>query len=367
MVDGYAGEVHINPEDRVREQYELLLEEELELNAKIQAYADKTPETLDGQHIELLINAGLSSELDANYLAQGEGVGLYRTEIPFMQQERFPSEYEQVSLYRKMLQAYPNKTVTMRTLDVGGDKPLPYMTFVEDNPFLGWRGIRITLDHPEIFIVQVRAMLRASVGYSNLQIMLPMITTVNEVRQAKRLIRQAYYEVSEEIVATGQALHRPKVGVMLEVPANIFQIPELAQVVDFFSIGSNDLTQYLLAVDRNNSRVSALYDSLHPAVLAALHSIIQQAQQQQMPITVCGEIASDPAGMILLLAMGYRKLSINGHNLAKAKWVINLTDISRAETLLSQVLGKSETEEVRELMNLELEIMGLGGLVRAGK
>lgn len=367
VVDGYAGKVHLNPTAKVSNVYSQLLVEEQQLETEIQAYADQTATTTNQQAVALLINAGLSYELDTKYLAQGDGVGLYRTEIPFMQQERFPSEAEQVSLYRKMLRAYPDKTVAMRTLDVGGDKPLAYMTYAEDNPFLGWRGIRITLDHPEIFIVQVRAMLRASAGYSNLQIILPMIASVGEVSQAKRLIRQAYYEVNEEVTAAGQVLYRPKVGVMIEVPSTIFQLPQLARIVDFFSIGSNDLTQYLLAVDRNNSRVSGRYDSLHPSVLAALHTIVQQAKQHGIPTTVCGEIAADPAGMILLLAMGYRRLSMNGHDLAKAKWVINLTDTRRAEILLTRALNKLETEEVREMMDLELENMGLGGLVRAGK
>lgn len=367
ILDGYVGEIKVNPDEGTFAHYKLLVEEEQELEQTIAGYADIEAKTQDGCNIELLINAGLSVELDANYLASGDGVGLYRTEIPFMQRERFPSEQEQVELYRQMLTAYPDKTVTMRTLDVGGDKPLPYLNYKEDNPFLGWRGIRVTLDHPEIFIVQVRAMLRASIGYSNLQIMLPMITSLSEVREAKRLISQAYYEVNEDAVKNGQVLNRPKVGIMLEVPAIIYQLPEAASLVDFFSIGSNDLTQYLLAVDRNNARVSSLYSSYHPSVLRVLVQIVETVSSLGKPITLCGEMASDAGGIVLLLAMGYRKLSVNGQNLAKAKWVISHMKLARAEQLLADVLLKTDPEEVQELLNLELENMGLGGLVRAGK
>ena len=249
---------------------------------------------------------------------------------------------------------------------MGGDKPLPYFPITEENPFLGWRGIRLTLDHPEIFLVQIRAMLRASIGLDNLNIMLPMITSVNEVKEAKRLINQALYEVSEEAAEKGEVIVAPKIGVMLEVPAVIYQLPQLAKHVDFFSVGSNDLTQYLLAVDRNNARVADLYDSYHPAVLAALYSIVQQANELKVPITVCGELAGEPAGTVLLLAMGYRKLSMNNHNLLKVKWVVRNVSLQQSEWLLQRVLKLDNPRDVRQEVNLYLETIGLGGLVRAG-
>ncbi|GAB3031323.1 phosphoenolpyruvate--protein phosphotransferase [Bowmanella dokdonensis] len=367
LLDGYSGEVIVSPSQSIRQEFQQLIDEEKELMGRLQQQADLPAETKDGHRVELLINAGLSAELEAMNSDVSDGVGLYRTEVPFMMRERFPSEQEQCQLYRAMLQTNPNKIITMRTLDVGGDKPLPYFPVVEENPFLGWRGIRMTLDHPEIFLVQVRAMLRASLGLDNLKIMLPMITTVNEVNESRRLIRQAFYEVAEEAQLDGQKLVMPEVGVMLEVPAVIYQLPQLAAKVDFFSIGSNDLTQYLLAVDRNNARVSALYDSYHPAVLKALKFIIDESQSLNKPVTLCGELAGEPGGAILLLAMGYRKLSMNSFNLSKIKWVIRSLSMDDARLLLDEVLELEHPHQVRDRINRHLEALGLGGLVRAGK
>lgn len=366
LLDGYSGEVIVSPSDNIEKEFSTLVKEEEELSDRIQEQAELPTVTQDNCEISLLINTGLSTELESEHFNRGEGVGLYRTEVPFMMRERFPSEREQLELYRAMLEANPDKEITMRTLDVGGDKPLPYFPITEENPFLGWRGIRLTLDHPEIFLVQVRAMLRASVGLENLKIMLPMITSVSEVNEAKRLIRQAFHEVSEEAKQNNQRVTMPAVGVMLEVPAVIYQLPQLADKVDFFSVGSNDLTQYLLAVDRNNSRVAELYDSYHPAVLAALASIIEQSNRFNTPVTVCGEMAGEPGGAILLMAMGYKKLSMNSHNLLKVKWVIRSVSLADAKALLDKVLKLEHPLQVKEQVNLYLESIGLGGLVRAG-
>ncbi|GGO68326.1 phosphoenolpyruvate--protein phosphotransferase [Bowmanella pacifica] len=367
LLDGYSGEVIVSPSQSIRQEFQQLINEERELYGLLLEQADLPAETHDGHRVELLINAGLSAELEGVHSEVGDGVGLYRTEVPFMMRERFPSEHEQCQLYRSVLQMNPAKSITMRTLDVGGDKPLPYFTVTEENPFLGWRGIRMTLDHPEIFLVQVRAMLRASLGLDNLKIMLPMITTINEVNESKRLIRQAYYEVAEEAQLEGHTLSMPEVGVMLEVPAVIYQLPQLAAKVDFFSIGSNDLTQYLLAVDRNNARVSGLYDSYHPAVLKALKLIVEEAKRFNKPVTLCGELAGEPGGAILLLAMGYRKLSMNSFNLSKIKWVIRSLSMADAQLLLDEVLELEHPHQVRDRINRHLETLGLGGLVRAGK
>ncbi|MDM7861677.1 phosphoenolpyruvate--protein phosphotransferase [Alteromonas sp. ASW11-36] len=365
LLDGYSGEVIINPQRAIKAEFEQLIAEESELAERIESHANKPCVTTDDQPITLLVNAGLSAELELQQM-QGAGIGLYRTEIPFMLRERFPSESEQYELYLQILQSAPQQEITLRTLDVGGDKPLPYFPINEENPFLGWRGVRLTLDHPEIFLVQVRAMLRASAGLHNLHILLPMITSVSEVDDANRLINQAYHEVSEELKSLPQGIQRPRVGVMLEVPAVIYQIAHLAKKVDFFSVGTNDLTQYLLAVDRNNARVADLYSSYHPAVLNALSSIAQQCHLANTPVTVCGELAGEPGGAILLMAMGYRKLSMNAHNIRKINWVIRHANIAELNFLLPDALACQHPSEVVCLVNDYLNSKDLGGLTRAG-
>ncbi|MBU3021131.1 phosphoenolpyruvate--protein phosphotransferase [Aestuariibacter sp. A3R04] len=366
LLDGYSGEVIVSPEATIRSEFVQLIDEEKILSKRIEADANLASETQDGCRIALYVNAGLSADIEATQFANADGIGLYRTEIPFMLRQRFPSEQEQVELYRQILMATPEQTITMRTLDVGGDKPLPYFPINEENPFLGWRGIRLTLDHPDIFLVQIRAMLRASIGLTNLQIMLPMISSVSEVDEARRLIEQAFDEICDEIKHTDRMLNKPKLGIMLEVPSVLYQLPQLAKQVDFFSVGSNDLTQYLLAVDRNNTRVAGLYNSYHPAVLSALYDIVKQSDANQVPVTVCGEIAGEPGGAILLVAMGYRKLSMNAHNLRKINWVIRNVSLHDSRMLLTKALTASAHEEVFSHINQYLEHRGLGGLVRAG-
>ena len=380
IVDGYSGELFINPNKKLIDEYHHLIAQESELISKIQQEIHLPTITKDGQEIELQLNAGLSAGFDCPESLVNLGIGLYRTEIPFMDRPYFPSEQEQTKLYEEVLSEFAQSTVTMRTLDIGGDKSLPYFPITEDNPFLGWRGIRITLDHPEIFLVQVRAMIRANHHHNNLEIMLPMISNVNEVDEAIRLINQAYLEVNSEINGEnkadiknkyqndhyGQKLTRPKIGIMLEVPSVIFQLEELAQRVDFFSVGSNDLTQYLLAVDRNNAQVANLHDAYHPAVLKALNMIAQQSAQYSIPLSLCGELAGEPAGALLLLAMGFDKLSMNGHNIARIKWVIRHVDFERAKMILSHTLKLTTAEQVHRYLNEQLEQLNLGGFIRAG-
>ncbi|MCP4989561.1 MAG: phosphoenolpyruvate--protein phosphotransferase [Colwellia sp.] len=392
IIDGYSGELFINPDESLIQEYQYLLSQEKALTDKVMEVADLPCITQDGRAIEVQLNAGLSAGFEHSAKLGALGIGLYRTEIPFMNRHCFPSEQEQTQLYRQVLKVFPKHGVTMRTLDVGGDKSLPYFPINEDNPFLGWRGIRITLDHPEIFLVQVRAMLRANQGLNNLEIMLPMISGVEEVDEAIRLINQAFFELKVELTqditkelmsidnaeqltleqaqakaktVSGQ-LVRPKIGIMLEVPSVIFQMEALAKRVDFFSVGSNDLTQYLLAVDRNNSQVANLYDAFHPAVLAALHSIAKQSGQLLTPISLCGELASQPAGAILLLAMGFDKISMNGHNVPRIKWVIRHISLQKAESILIRTLTLSTAKQVHNYLNQQLETLGLGGFIRAG-
>lgn len=316
--------------------------------------------------VSLLLNAGLSADTEISLNQLADGVGLYRTEIPFMLQDSFPSEWEQTARYRGILETYRNRPVCMRTLDVGGDKQLPYFPIVEENPFLGWRGIRLTLDHPELFLVQLKAMLRASEGLDNLAIMLPMISSVSEIKASRRLLDQAWREVSEEAASREAVIRYPSLGVMIEVPSALYILPEMAPLIDFWSVGSNDLTQYLLAVDRNNARVANIYDAFHPAVIRALQLLVDASHRYQKPVSVCGELAGDPVGVLLLLAMGYRRFSMNTHNIARIKYVLRQSTLSELTVLLTDGLKHDNPHVLRGLFARYLEEHGLGGLLRAG-
>lgn len=362
-VDGYHGKVHLSPSLTVCKEFTRLMKEEKELYAGLQALHKEPAITPDGYHLPLLVNTGLVADIPSSLDVGAEGVGLYRTEVPFMIRDRFPSEAEQRQIYRHILQAFHPRPVTMRTLDVGGDKVLPYFNISEENPFLGWRGVRITLDHPEIFLIQLRAMLRASSGLNNLRIMLPMVSNVREIREARALVEQAY----EEVQAEDPLVARPQIGVMVEVPSAVYQASVFANECDFLSVGSNDLTQYLLAVDRNNSRVANLYDSLHPAVLQALIHIVSSAHEQGKPASICGEMAGDPMSVILLLGMGYDSLSLNATSLTRVKWVIRSIPLLKAQDVLSRVMQMDDARDIRLLLENTMVEAGLGGLVRAGK
>ncbi|AKP32915.1 phosphoenolpyruvate--protein phosphotransferase [Yersinia aleksiciae] len=364
IVDGYRGEVLVDPEPVLVKEYQRLVTEEIELSKLAEDDVEQPAALKSGERIQVMLNAGLSPEHEKLLGGRVDGVGLYRTEIPFMLQSGFPSEEEQVAQYQGMLQLYPNKSVTLRTLDIGADKQLPYMPISEENPCLGWRGIRVTLDQPEIFLIQVRAMLRANAGTGNLGILLPMITSLEEVDEAKRLIDRAGREVQEVL---GYELPQPKLGVMIEVPAMIFMLPYLKSRVDFISVGTNDLTQYLLAVDRNNTRVASLYDSLHPAVLQVLSHILTQATQSGLQVSLCGEMAGDPMGALLLVGLGYRNLSMNGRSVARIKYLLRNIDLADAQALAERVLTAQMTTDVRHLTAAFMERRGLGGLIRGGK
>ncbi|WP_306520221.1 phosphoenolpyruvate--protein phosphotransferase [Rheinheimera sp.] len=346
IVDGYQGNILVSPADAICHEYQQLMNKDAELNARYQAELHLPAQSACGTRFKLMVNSGLAIELETTQSDFTDGVGLYRTEFPFIMRSRFPTEQEQIELYRKVMQSYPDKPVVMRTLDVGGDKPLPYFPISEENPFLGWRGIRLTLDHPEIFLVQIRAMLKANIGSGNLHILLPMISDLAEVDESLRLIRQAWFEVDDEFNKEG-IVPKPKVGVMIEVPSIMYQLPELANKVDFCSVGTNDLTQYLLAVDRNNPRVGNLYDALHPAVLRALHQLGQQCQGLQFPASICGELAGEPIGILILIAMGFKRFSMNHRNLAKIKWLLRRIDISELKLLLPEILACQSPKQVR--------------------
>ncbi len=363
IVDGYNGLVYVSPAPAIKKEFQELMVEEQQLNAELETLKNVPAKTKDGHQINLFVNTGLVLDGELSLSAGAEGVGLYRTELTFMMRDRFPSETEQHSLYHQLLATYHPRPVVMRTLDIGGDKTLPYFPVEERNPFLGWRGIRVSLDHPEIFLQQVRAMLSASVGLDNLSIMLPMISSVSEIEESLALINQAYSELIDEYTS----LKMPKIGLMVEVPAAVYQAYEMAKRVDFLSVGSNDLIQYLLAVDRNNPHVANAYNSFHPAVLMALQQAVKGCHKAGKPISICGELAGDPLMVVLLLAMGFDILSMSARALPRVKWVIRQFNLSYAKELLKQVLKMDDPIEIRNHMEMVIEEHGLAGLIRAGK
>ena len=363
IVDGYYGHVFISPSKALLTEYKQLAQEEDELNQSLISLRDKPAETTDNYRLSLQVNTGLAMDSGLSMSVGAEGVGLYRSEVPFMSRDRFPSEDEQYIIYRQTLKAFAPRWVTMRTLDIGGDKVLSYFPVEEENPYLGWRGIRVTLDHPDVFLLQVRAMMRANEGLNNLRIMLPMITTLSEVDEAIYLIDQAYAELLEE----GCQIVKPELGVMIEVPAAVYQARELAKRVDFLSVGSNDLTQYLLAVDRNNARVASLYDSLHPAMIRTLMKIVEGGHAAGVKVSICGEMANDPLAVILLLAMGFDTLSMNSSGLPRVKWVIRNFSMAIARKILAEVLEMEHPTEIRLHLQAALNNQGLGGLIRTKK
>jgi phosphotransferase system, enzyme I, PtsP len=359
IVDGYHGRVYVNPDPALRAEYRQLIAADAELSAELEALREQPAETRDGYRIPLYAKAGLLTDIAAARACGAEGIGLYRTEFAFMVRESFPGEEEQCQIYRRMLEAFAPEPVVMRTLDIGGDKTLPYFTIDENNPFLGWRGMRFTLDHPDIFLTQLRAMLRANADLGNLRILFPMITTVEEVDEALRLLKHAYQELEED----GWPAARPQVGVMIEIPSAAWQAGQLASRVDFLSVGTNDLTQYLLAVDRDNARVARLYDHLHPAMLKTIAHIIESGHLTGRPVNLCGEMAADPGAAVLMLGMGIDSLSASTVSVPRVKWAVRSFTYAEARELARQALELDTVWQVRRLINETLRRVGLGEIV----
>jgi len=363
IIDGYQGQILVAPNEIELAAYEELVEGEAQLSRDLALLANKPAETPDGFRIKLYTNTGLLAGFTHAIDVGTEGIGLYRTELPFMSRENFPSEEEQTTLYRQVIEAYTPRPVTLRTLDVGGDKILPYFSIKEPNPFLGWRGIRLTLDHPDILLTQLRAMIRASKGYESLKILLPMITTTDELDRAIRFIHRAYEQVTNE----GNVIKFPQIGAMIEVPSAVYQIEAIAKRVDFISVGTNDLIQYLLAIDRNNELVAKLFDPLHPAVLHALKDVADAATKYDKHISVCGEAAGDPVFAILLIALGVDSLSLSAGDLPRIKWVIRSFSREQTLELWDKAIQHEMAGPIRQMLTEELDKRGLGGLIRAGK
>ena len=361
IVDGQEGQVITHPnEDQIR-FYQNLIKEEEALIEGLEELKTLPCKTTDGHRVRLWVNTGLMSDAAKSLDRGAECVGLYRTEVHFMTKDRFPTEEEKKTIYREHLQAFSPRNVTMRTLDIGGDKALTYFPIEEANPFLGWRGIRVTLDHPEIFLAQVRAMIRANEGVGAfLRIMLPMVSSVSEVDEAKKLISKCYRELLEE----GRKVDMPAVGVMIEVPSAVYQARDIIKRVDFLSVGSNDLIQYMLAVDRNNAQVAELYQEYHPAVLGALKQIVEAAHGENKPLGICGEMAGNPSAAILLTAMGYDVLSMNSTNLLMVKLAIRTFDLAKAKRILNKVLKMDDAKEIKLYVDGQMRKAGLGKIIR---
>ncbi|HDT0719035.1 TPA: phosphoenolpyruvate--protein phosphotransferase [Proteus mirabilis] len=363
ILDGYRGEIFIEPEPFIMQEYRQIIDEERVLSQLAEEQLEQQAVLKNGESISVQLNAGLSIKYEQRISVGIDGVGLYRTEIPFMLQSGFPSEDEQKNRYREILSFFPNKPVVLRALDIGADKQLPYMPINEENPCLGWRGIRILLDQPEIFLIQLRAMLKANLEFKNLKILLPMVTSIDEIEEAKALLLRACAEVSREMNCECTL---PPVGIMLEVPSLVFMLPQLAHRVDFISIGTNDLTQYLLAVDRNNTHVALLYDNLHPALLRSLNIIALECQRYQLPVSVCGEMAGTPMGALLLIGLGFRQLSMSGRSLPRVKYLLRHLDPAILQPFMQQVLKAETAIEIKKLSADFMERQGLGGLIRGG-
>lgn len=364
IVDAYQGRVFVNPPRRLRQRYKEVQKEEEQIAKDLKQYETRDAITPDGVEIPLFVNTGLMIDVVRGVQRGAKGVGLYRSEIPFMLRERFPGEEEQRAIYRQQLSHFANKPVIMRTLDIGADKDLPYFSIEEENSALGWRGVRFTLDHPEIFSAQIRAMLKASIGLNNLHILLPMVTSVSEVEEVLYLLERDWIAVQEEEQVK---ITKPKIGIMVEVPSVLFQIDEFAELVDFFSVGSNDLTQYLLAVDRNNPHVANVYSHFHPSVLRALQNLVQACHQQQKPISVCGEMAGDPLTAILLMAMGFNTLSMSSSNILRVRKAICHVPMSDAKKLLDDVLKMNNPLLIKSWLEHYFRTHGLADMVKSNR
>lgn len=361
IVDAHQGRVFINPPRRMRTRYKEIQKEEEQIAKDLKQYETKDAITPDGVAVKLYVNTGLMIDVVRGVQRGAKGVGLYRSEIPFMLRDRFPGEEEQRAIYRQQLSHFANKPVVMRTLDIGADKDLPYFSIEEENSALGWRGIRFTLDHPEIFSAQIRAMLKASIGLNNLHILLPMITSVSEVEEALYLLDRDLQAVQEEEQVK---ITKPKIGIMVEVPSVLLQIDEFAPLVDFFSVGSNDLTQYLLAVDRNNPRVANVYSHFHPAVLRALTCLVKECHKYDKPVSICGEMAGDPLSAVILMAMGFNTLSMSSSNILRVRKAICHIPMTDAQHLLDQALKLNNPLMVKSLMEYYFKTHGLGDMVK---
>jgi phosphoenolpyruvate-protein phosphotransferase len=344
IVDGNAGTIYVHPSGEVLREYSRLKDEYTAFNRELDSLRTQPAVTRDGCRVMLGANIGLLGDLPLAHRHGADRVGLYRTEIAFLSHRDFLSEGEQVTLYDRVVQAAKGLPLTVRTLDLGADKYPSYLNVPrEANPFLGWRSIRVSLELASVFKTQLRAILRAS-AVSPLRIMLPMISSLEELRRSKELLEEAKYELRQEGHPFDEAV---PFGMMVEVPSAVQLADRFIEEVDFFSIGTNDLIQYLLAVDRNNRKVASLYEPLHPAVLRAVASVVRVANHAGKPVSLCGEMAADPVCTLVLIGMGLRDLSMSAFFIPVIKRLVRSVDIAAAERVTAEALELATVKEVK--------------------
>jgi phosphotransferase system enzyme I (PtsP) len=356
IIDGNTGVVYVNPSVDVAREYERLDRDYLAFNRELEALKQLPAETPDGRRVSLYANIGLIADLHFAHRHGAEGVGLYRTEFPFLSYREFPDEEEQYQLYARVVRGMDGRPVTIRTLDLGADKYPGYMQLPrEENPFLGWRSIRISLEMPDLFKVQLRAVLRAATG-GRVRLMFPMISSVEEIRRTKELLEEAKEELRREGRDFDPGI---QVGMMVEVPSAVALANQLIREVDFFSIGTNDLIQYLLAVDRNNRKVASLYEPLHPAVLTAVNEAVQAAKGAGKWVGMCGEMASDPLCTVVLLGLGLDDLSMGPFFVPVIKRMIRSVPYTAARAVARDVLGMGTVREVKGYLFDRMKSFGI--------
>jgi len=357
IVDGNSGVVYINPSQEVVREYDRLDREYLALNKELGELRDLAAETRDGHRVLIYANIGMLSDIAFAQLHGAQGIGLYRTEIQFLAHRDFPSEEEQFTLYRRVVEGFGGKPVTIRTLDIGADK---YPAYVrrgthEQNPFLGWRSIRVSLEMPEIFKTQLRAILRAG-AYGLVRLLIPMVTSLEEILRVKEILA----EVRAELERDGAPFDRQmELGIMVEVPAVVHQVARIVREVDFLSIGTNDLIQYILAVDRGNHKVAGLYEPLHPAVLTALTEVIEGARRHGKRVGMCGEMAGDPLCTILLLGMGLQEFSMGSLFTPVVKKIIRSVTYREAKATAEIVLRMDTIADIKKYLFDQMRDLGM--------
>ena len=352
ILDGDAGVVLLDPSKDELADYERRLQEQRSVESRISELRFQPSVTKDGAEVRLMANAEGVQDLERLELDAIAGIGLFRTEFAFMERRHFPTEEEQVAMYHRAVEGACGKPVTFRTLDVGGDKPLGYFQMPDErNPVLGWRGVRLCLDWPDILYTQLRAILRAS-GEGHARILLPMVTTRSEVVRCREVLDQ----LTADLRANGVAFDPDiELGVMVEVPVLVSVLPDILPVVDFVSVGTNDLVQYLLAVDRDNQRVAKMYDPFHPGVLRVLAQIADAATAAGKTASICGEIAGDHWFTPLLLGLGYRELSMAPVFLPRVKLMLRSFSLDECRQLATQALSLHSTTAVRKLVLSEVQ------------